>query len=212
MAGPSSSSAEKHTATRAAGSQCVLAVPPGWRSNPSRWGWRLPVCAVAAVGFCIAMYLSLVQWGVFGHVWDPFFASPDPSRWANGSDRILHTWISRLLPVPDAFLGALAYVGDMVTGLIGNSRRWHSMPWIVLVFAAMVCSFAAGSIMLIIFQPLLFHAWCFLCLCSAAISIGLVAPALHEAIPAVQHLMRVRGRGESVWRALWGGRGSSASD
>jgi hypothetical protein len=177
--------------------------PPGWSYNPSSWPQRLPICGLAVLGFAIAMYLALVQWGVFAHVWDPFFASPDP-RWPNGSARILHTWVSQVLPVPDAFLGALGYIGDALAGVIGGRARWRTMPWIVLIFALLVGPFGVVSIMLVVFQPVLFHAWCFLCLCSAVVSVSMIGPAMDESLASLQHLHRVKARGGSLWRAFWG--------
>ena len=92
-------------------------IPPGWEYNPSAWSERWPIIVLAGVGFAIAMYLALYQWGVFATVWEPFFG--------DGSERILHSSVSRLLPVPDAFLGALGYLLDIVTGAIGGPGRWR---------------------------------------------------------------------------------------
>jgi hypothetical protein len=66
--------------------------PPGWRDNPSSWPQRLPIVAVAAVGFAIATYLTLFQVGVLGSVWEPFFG--------DGSRTVLGSSLSRVLPVP----------------------------------------------------------------------------------------------------------------
>ena len=70
--------------------------PPGWSYNPSSWKQRLPLVAVAMCGFGIAFYLALYQWRVIPDVWEPFFGS--------GSKVILNSFISRLLPIPDAAL------------------------------------------------------------------------------------------------------------
>lgn len=171
-------------------------IPPGWTDNPSRWSKRLPLLAVAFLGLSIATYLTLYQLGVFSTVWEPFFQ--------NGSERILHSSVSRLLPVPDAALGALGYLVDIVSGIIGGRSRWRTMPWIVFVFGATVGSLGVGSILLVIAQPLLFGAWCTLCLTSACISISLMKPAIDEVRASVQHLKREKARGSSFWRAFWG--------
>jgi hypothetical protein len=171
-------------------------VPPGWSYNPSTWGQRLPIAAAAAVGFLIALYLSLFQWHVLDTVWDPFFGG--------GTRRILTSGVSRLLPVPDAFLGALGYVGDAVAGLIGGTKRWRTMPWIVVLFGMAVGPLGAVSIALVVLQPVLYHAWCTLCLASAFISVLMIGPAMDELLASLQHLRRVREGGGSVWRAFWG--------
>ena len=98
--------------------------PPGWNYNPSSWHQRLPLIALAVLGFGIASYLALYQWRVIEDVWEPFFG--------NGSKVILNSFISRILPVPDAALGALGYLADAISGIIGGRRRWRTMPWMVL--------------------------------------------------------------------------------
>jgi hypothetical protein len=44
----------------------VATVPPGWETNPSAWSQRLPIVAVAMVGFVVATYLTLFQYGAVG--------------------------------------------------------------------------------------------------------------------------------------------------
>ncbi len=170
--------------------------PPGWDSNPSAWPGRLLTIGLAACGFGIAMYLALFQWSLYPHVWEPFFG--------DGSRRVLHSSIARLLPVPDAFLGALAYVTDVVTGAIGGSARWRTMPWIVLVYGCAIAAFGLISTLLVIFQPVLFGAWCTLCLASATISVVLVNRAAEEFLAALQQVRREHARGLSYPHALRG--------
>ena len=170
--------------------------PPGWAYNPSSWPQRLPIVALAFVGFGVAMYLALYQWEVFARVWEPFFGE--------GSRVILTSSISRLLPVPDAALGAFGYLLDAVAGLIGGRQRWRTMPWIVVVFGLAVGPLGAVSILLVILQPVLFDAWCTLCLASAVISVVMIGPALDEVLASLQHLARVRREGGRAWHAFWG--------
>jgi uncharacterized membrane protein len=172
------------------------ATPPDWDYNPSDWSQRLPIIGMALLGLGIASYLALFQLGVFATVWEPFFG--------NGSRTILTSGISRVLPIPDAALGAIGYLLDAVAGAIGGRDRWRSMPWIVVLFGLAVGPLGAVSIALVILQPLLFDAWCTLCLASAAISVALIGPALDEVLASLQHLKRERDRGRSVWRAFWG--------
>ena len=171
-------------------------IPPGWDNNPSSWSQRLPIIALALAGFGIAMYLALYQWGVFASAWEPFFGE--------GSRVILTSSISRLLPVPDAALGAFGYLLDAVAGVIGGRQRWRTMPWIVVVFGLAVGPLGAVSILLVIFQPVLFDAWCTLCLASALISLLMIGPAMDEFLASLQYLKRQHLQGRSLWRAFWG--------
>lgn len=171
-------------------------IPPGWDYNPSTWQQRIPLLIVAFIGFLIAMYLGAYQLRWVGSVWDPFFGK--------GSERILNSSVSRVLPVPDALLGAFGYLMDVVTGVIGGKARWRSMPWMVIIFGIAVGPLGMVSILLVILQPVLFHAWCTLCLCSALISIVMISPATDELLASLQYLQRVRRRGLSFWGAFWG--------
>jgi len=171
-------------------------VPPGWTYNPSTWPQRLPLVFIALIGFGIAMYLGLYQLKIIDHVWDPFFGGQ--------TEKILTSPVSKLLPIPDALLGAFGYVIDAVTGIIGGTERWKTKPWIVIVFGIAVGPLGLVSILLVISQPVLFHAWCTLCLCSAVISVVMISPAMDEMLASLQFLQRVKHNGSSVWKAFWG--------
>ncbi len=170
--------------------------PPGWAYNPSSWSQRLPIVALALAGFGIATYLALYQWGVLASVWEPFFGQ--------GSQVILTSYISHLLPIPDAAFGAFGYLLDAVTGVVGGRQRWRTMPWIVILFGLAVGPLGAVSLLLVIFQPVLFDAWCTLCLASAGVSLLMIGPAMDEFLASSQHLKRASTRGRSAWRTFWG--------
>jgi uncharacterized membrane protein len=127
-------------------------VPPGWSYNPSIWGERLWLIGVALLGFAISAYLAAYQWELFDGVWEPLFGS--------GSQEVLHSFLSKLLPIPDAALGAFAYALDAVAGAIGGTQRWRTMPWMVLLFGLAVGPLGIVSVLLIISQPVLLGAWC----------------------------------------------------
>jgi uncharacterized membrane protein len=171
--------------------------PPGWSYNPSAWSQRVPIVVVALAGTAIATYLSLYQWGVVARVWEPFFG--------DGSARILDSWVSKVLPVPDAALGAFGYLVDAVTGVVGGRARWRTMPWIVVLFGVAVGPLGAVSVLLVILQPVLFDAWCTLCLASAVASVAMIGPALDEVLASLQHVAAVRRAGGSAWRTFWRG-------
>lgn len=170
--------------------------PPGWSHNPSTWSQRLPIVGVALVGLGIATYLSLYQLRVIPRVWEPFFGG--------GSERILNSGISRVLPIPDAALGAFGYLLDAVTGVVGGRDRWRRMPWIVILFGVAVGPLGAISVLLVILQPVVLDAWCTLCLASAFVSVVMIGPAMDEVLASVQHVRRRAAEGAPAWRVFWG--------
>ena len=144
--------------------------PDGLRSNPcsvpaspSAWSRRLPVVVLALIGCAIATYLTLYQWRVTTSVWDPFFGS-------HSSEAVLSSPISRFLPLPDATLGALAYLIEAIVTALGGRNRWRTSPWLVVVFGLVLAGLALTSFVLVLTQVFLVRALCTLCLCSAAIS------------------------------------------
>jgi uncharacterized membrane protein len=171
-------------------------IPPGWNYNPAKWSQRIPIIALAMAGFFIALYLSFYQLNYIETVWEPFFGE--------GSTTILNSKVSHILPIPDAALGAFGYLADAVTGVIGGVSRWRTKPWIVIVFGLAVGPLGFVSVMLVVFQPVLFSAWCTLCLASAIISILMIGPAMDEMLASLQFLRRVKDSGNSVWKAFWG--------
>lgn len=178
--------------------------PPGWSYNPSSWSDRLWLVLVAGIGFAISGYLALYQWNVLQTVWEPFFG--------NGSEKVLHSFLSRIFPLPDAAVGALAYLLDAVTGAIGGTARWRTMPWMVVLFGLAVGPLGIVSVLLVISQPIVIEAWCTLCLVSAGISLIMIGPAMDEVLASLQHLKRVSEDNQSVWAAFWKGTRSLADE
>ena len=174
--------------------------PPGWDENPSAWKQRLPIIFLALVGVFVAGWLALYQQEVTDTVWEPFFPG--------GTEEIVReSGFSKSFerfPVGDAALGAIGYLLDAVTGAIGGTKRWRTMPWIVIIFGIFIGPLGAISIMLVIFQPLLYSAFCTLCLASAVISLAMIGPAVDEVMASLQYLRDVRDNGGSVWSAFWG--------
>lgn len=171
-------------------------IPPGWSYNPATWGQRMPIIILAIVGFGIAVYLALFQLKIVSNVWEPFFG--------NGSQKILTSKTSNILPIPDAALGAIGYLADAVTGAVGGTRRWRTMPWIVIAFGLAVGPLGFISVLLVVLQPVLYDAWCTLCLASAVISVVMIGPAMDEMLASLQYMKRVKDAGESMWKAFWG--------
>lgn len=155
---------------------------------------------LALIGAGVAIYLTLFQLHVIETVWEPFFG--------NGSRQILReSSFSRFFErfgVSDAGIGAFGYLVDAVAGVIGGTSRWRTMPWIVLVFGVFVGPFGVISIILVVIQPVLYNAFCTLCIVSAVISLAMIGPAMDEVLASLQYLRRQRREGRSTWRAFWG--------
>lgn len=170
-------------------------IPAGSNSNPSAWSKRTPLLLMAILGFLIALYLGLYQLHVFPTVWEPFFG--------NGTNAVVKSSFSRSLPVPDGLLGAFAYFCDIVLVSIGNSIRWKTKPWVVILYSANVAVMGFVSILLIILQPVILHTWCTLCLASAALSLSMVLPAMQE-LMASWNQVKERREKETFLQAVMG--------
>jgi hypothetical protein len=171
-------------------------IPPHWRYNPSKWSQRIPVIVLALLGVAVSTYLALYQLRIIDEVWEPFFG--------DGSRTILNSSVSHILPIPDAALGAIGYLADAVTGAIGGRDRWRTMPWIVIVFGIAVGPLGIVSITLVVLQPVMFGAWCTLCLASAVISVAMIGPAMDEFLASCQYMRQEQDRGRGLWRVFWG--------
>ena len=170
--------------------------PPGWSFNPSGWTQRLPIIALALVGLHVSRYLAAYQLGHVDSVWDPFFeGGPDPK---NGTEEIITSSVSQAWPVPDAGLGALTYLMEIATGVIGSRRRWRTMPWLVLLFGLMIAPLGVVSIFFIIIQPIWIGTWCTLCLIAAGAMLVQIPYSLDELVATCQFLMRRKRAGQSL--------------
>lgn len=170
--------------------------PPGSNYNPSAWSHRLRLIFVALTGFVIAAYLSLYQFKIIHDVLEPFFG--------NGSKEVLHSFISKMLPVPDALIGVFSYFIDIIACLIGDETRWKTKPWITIALGLAAIMFALVSITLIAIQAAVIHAYCTLCICSALISLIFVWPATAEFRATIKFLKSAGKSGNSFWKAFWG--------
>jgi uncharacterized membrane protein len=132
-------------------------------TNPSAWAHRLPVIVLALLGAAIATYLTLYQWHLTTGVWDPLFG-------AASSEAVLTSSLTRLLPLPDATLGALAYLVEAALAALGGEDRLEKHPRVVVLYGLVLAGLALTSLVLILTQIFVVHALCSLCLCSAAIS------------------------------------------
>lgn len=184
--------------------------PAPWDYNPSAWRARVPIVVLALIGFGIAFYMGLYQWGVLPTVWDPVFGRQTANVLTSDLSHRMYSWFR----VPDAAFGALAYLGDAIFGLAGSTRRWQYRPWMVILFGIDVIPLGIVSAVLVALQGLVVGSWCFLCLVTAVISLILVGMAYDEVWSCLLYLRRVWERTQSrrvVWNTFWG-RPSRAAD
>ena len=181
--------------------------PPGWDYSPSGWTNRLPIIALAFVGLFISRYLAAYQLGHIGAAWDPFFGG--------GTEHIITSSVSEAWPVADAGLGASVYVLEIITGVIGDKRRWRTMPWLVLLFGILIVPLGAVSVFFIIIQPVVIGTWCTLCLLGALAMLLQIPYSFDEILATLQFLRERRRQGRPLWFLLVRGdtmTGGSADD
>ena len=170
-------------------------VPLGWSYNPSTWLQRGPVLALALVSFLMSRYMAAFQLDHIPWAWDPMFG--------NGTVLVLTSTVSQAFPVSDAGLGAFIYLIELLSGFMGDPRRWRTMPWMVALFGFLVVPLGIVSVVLIILQPVVVGAWCTFCLLSALFMLMMVALSLDEVIAMIQFLVQTHRAGNPVWRTFW---------
>lgn len=172
--------------------------PYPWKYNPSSWSQRIKVALLAFLAFIIAIYLGLYQWGLINTIWDPIFGEQTARVLTSDVSHELTAWIR----VPDAILGAWAYLGDFIFALAGCTRRWQFRPWLVILFGLDVIPLGIVSAILIFLQGTVVGNWCFLCIITAIISLILVVLAYDEVYTSLIYLYRVWKKTGSL-RLLW---------
>jgi len=181
----------------------LRAVPKPWDYNPSKWSQRVRISLIAVPAFLAAVYMGLYQWGLIGSVWDPVFGDQTAKVLTSDTSHTMSRWFR----IPDAMLGALAYLGDIIFALAGSTRRWQYRPWLVVVFGIDVIPLGIVSVILVFMQAFVVGYWCFLCLFTALISLILIALAYDEVWSCLLYLLRVWKRSRSprvTWDAFWG--------
>ncbi|MFG1905611.1 vitamin K epoxide reductase family protein [Kribbella sp. NPDC048928] len=141
---------------------------------------RIPVIVLSLVGFAIATVLTLFQVGVLDSIWDPVFG--------DGSRQVLTSSVSEALPIPDASLGAVAYLLEAILESLGGTNRWRDNPWIAAAAGLIAAGLGLAALGLIALQALVVGAFCTLCLCSAAISLIIAYLVAPEALAAARTL------------------------
>lgn len=187
-----------------------VAAPP-FEYNPSSWRHRVPIAVLAMVAFFISTYMALYQWRLVPDVWDPVFGDQTKQVLDSDVSETMRSWMR----IPDAALGALAYLGDAIYGLAGTTRRWQYRPWMVILFGLDVIPLGIVSAVLVVLQGTVVGYWCFLCLVTAVISLALVAMAYDEVWSTLKYLWRVWTRTRDprvVWHVFWGGADARADE
>lgn len=175
-------------------------VPLGWSYSPSSYVQRVPIVALAFVGLFVSRYLGAFQLGHIDGLWDPFFSGHGSGR--NGTEAVVTSSVSKAFPIADAGFGAVTYILDILTGIIGDQRRWRTMPWLVLLFGLLIVPLGAVSVSFIIIQPTVIGALCTLCLIQTAITVLLIPYSVDEVFATVQYLWQSKRVGRSFWRTL----------
>lgn len=177
-------------------------IPPGWTASPSSWFQRLPIIGLAFVGLFCSLYMASYQLGYVESIWDPFFGGGEA---ASGTVRVITSEISEAFPVPDAGLGAVVYMLEILLGLIGSNQRWRTMPWVVAAFGLLIVPLGIVSILFIVIQPILIGTWCALCLIAAAAMLLQIAYSANELVATGQFLQRRRAAGKPLLRVFFAG-------
>lgn len=186
-------------------------VPHGWSYNPSGWIQRMPIIALALLGLFVSRYLGAYQLEQVPGVWEPFFAG-DPTNPQNGTEEIITSDVSRMIPVPDAALGAWVYGIEVVTGLIGSARRWRTMPWLVIAFGILIAPLGLVSIFFIIIQPIAIGTWSTLTLIGASAMLIQIPYSIDELLASLQFIRRRHKAGKNWLRVLFVGDTDDASE
>lgn len=180
-------------------------LPPGWSYSPSSYLQRLPIIALGLFGFLLARSLTAYQLGHTEGVWEPFFAGVAPDTPLNGTEAIITSSVSKAWPIADAGLGGVAYVFEVLMGVMGDRRRWRTMPWMVAMFGIVVVPLGVISIYFIVIQPVVIGTWCTLCLATAVAMLVMIPFSLDELVAMGQFLVQSHSRGEPFWRTFFKG-------
>lgn len=179
-------------------------VPPGWTYCPSTGAQRLPIAAMGLIGLLIARMLTAYQLGHVDHAWEPFFAG-DPLDPRNGTEEIITSDVSKAWPIPDAGLGAVSYLLEILMAVMGSRARWRTMPWMVTFFGILVVPLGVVSIYFVVIQPIVIGTWSTPALIAALAMLVMIPFALDEVIAMGQYLYWAHCRGKPLLRTFFKG-------
>ena len=179
-------------------------IPPGWTYSPSTDAQRFPIVVMGLIGFLIARMLTSYQLGHIDSAWEPFFegSSSDPR---NGTEEIITSDVSKAWPIPDAGLGAVSYMFEILMAVMGTRTRWRTMPWMVTFFGILVIPLGVISIYFIIIQPILIGTWSTPALIAGLAMLIMIPFAVDEVIAMAQYLKWSRREGKPLVRTFFKG-------
>src|SRR3546814_8316467 len=85
-------------------------------------------------------------------------------------------------------------------GLMGEHRRWRTMPWMVAGFGILVIPLGMAQVILIMLQPIAVGTWSTLALASAAGMLLMVTLSIDEVVDMGQLLVAQRRQGVALWQ------------
>lgn len=172
-------------------------MPIGWSCSPSSWNYRIPTAGLALLCWFLSRYMAAYQLGYIEQIWDPFFGT--------GTLDVITSKVSKAFPVSDAGLGAFSYTFEFLLGWQGSTRRFATMPWLVLFYAFLVIPCGAVSILLIILQPVAVGAWCSWCLITAALMLIMIIFTAGEFAASLELMYDAKRKKDSLWQVFWKG-------
>jgi hypothetical protein len=94
---------------------------------------------------------------------------------------------------------------EALSGIMGDRKRWRTMPWMVALFGLLVVPLGGVSIFFIIIQPIWIGTWCTLCLIAAAAMVVMIPYSLDEIVAMGQFLAERKRAGRPLWDVFWHG-------
>ncbi len=179
-------------------------IPPGWTYSPSTDAQRFPIVAMGIIGLLISRMLTSYQLGHIDVAWEPFFSGSlaDPK---NGTEEIITSDVSKAWPIPDAGLGAVSYVLEILMAVMGTRARWRTMPWMVTFFGILVIPLGVVSIYFVIIQPIMIGTWSTPALIAALAMLIMIPFSLDEVIAMGQYLYWSKKEGKPLIRTFFKG-------
>lgn len=170
-------------------------IPHRWSHNPSAWLRRLPVIALALVGFASVSYVAAYELG--------YIRSFRALLFADDIRRIIDSEASRF-PASVAGLTAVLLLLAALMGALGDSRRWRTMPFIVALSCVLVFTLGIAST-LVIWGSIADNMRCTVCSLASAAVLVIVLLCVGELAATIQFVIESRRAGASTWRTFWRG-------
>lgn len=177
--------------------------PPGWSYNPSSWMQRLPVIAFAILGWVVSVYMAGYQLG---------YRDDADFLFGRGTTKVLESGLLGSFPMADAGLEAVVFLLIAALACLGSARRWHAMPWAVVLFGGVAVLLGVSNAFYTLLQPLSIGYWCGWCLLTALCALAIVVLAIDEVIAVCVYLNVVRQTGKPVGQVFWQGDGGGGNE